>query len=70
MIYILPKKCSKTSPRRNNMESERRRIQREPKKRVDSVLLNNIAFYWKVALLKIITSDDNLKENSDIINVK
>ena len=52
------------------MESERRRIQREPKKRVDSVLLNNIAFYWKVALLKIITSDDNLKENSEIINVK
>ena len=38
-----------------------KRIQREAKKIVDLVSGNNIKFYWKVALSRIIISDNRLK---------
>ena len=52
------------------MEYTKRRMQIEAKKIVDSVVDNNRAFYWKVALLIIIISDDGLKEHMEIINRK
>ena len=43
------------------MEYEKRTRRREENKNVDSMLGNNRTFDWKVALSRIIISDDRLK---------
>ena len=45
-------------------------MQREANKIVDLVLGNNIPFYWKLLLPRIIISDDGMKEHTDTINWK
>ena len=40
------------------------------KKIVDSEVDTNWKFYWKIALFRIMISDDSMKEHTDIVNVK
>ena len=70
LIHFLPKDISTTSPTNTNMESAKIIMRIEAKKIFDSVLGNNITFYWNVALLRIMIYDDRLKEQTDTINGK
>ena len=67
-LLILNRKIIKTSPTNKNMESAKRITRREAKEIVDSVLGNNRTFHWKFSLLRIIISDDSLKEHMETLS--
>ena len=48
MIHYLPKNSSTTSPTGANVESAKRKMQREANKIAHLVLGNNRTFYWRV----------------------
>ena len=43
-------------------------MQTKVKKIVDSVLGDNRKLYWQVSLLRIMMSDDNMKQHMEITN--
>ena len=69
-LLIFNRKIIKTSPTNKNMEYAKRILRRETKEIVDSVLGNNRTFHWKFSLLRIIISDDSLKEHMKTLSGK
>ena len=68
MIWNLNERKNNTKiPTSKNVESEGEKKEREAKK-IDSVLVNSLTFYWTVSLLRRIISDGRLEEEMEINN--